>query len=142
MAKRQNFSDVQRDSAFRMNAQWLRDHKVSGVEIVETFRPLRQEGKVYYCENCLFCHTSREYFDVDHVVSDRNFRIWDKHTDAREAINMAILCKSLERGDLGCNQCKGAKDWVPSYRGLAFTRQDMDMNYTPVHERPFDWARS
>jgi hypothetical protein len=39
------------------------------------------------------------------------------------------LRRPLERGDLGCNQCKGAKDHVPSYRGLAFSRQDIDMNY-------------
>lgn len=47
MATRQNFSGVQRDSAFSCNAQWLRDHKVSGVEIAEAFRTLRQAGQMY-----------------------------------------------------------------------------------------------
>jgi hypothetical protein len=45
-------------------------------------------------------------------------------------------------GYLGCNQSKGSRNYVPSYRGLAFTHQEIDMNYVPVHERPFDWARA
>jgi hypothetical protein len=142
MAKRQNFSPVQRRSAFEANAQWLRDHRVTGVEIMEAFQALRQAGEIYYCENCLFSHTSQRYFDVDHLVPDRSFRLWGKHEEAREAINMVILCKSLGEGDLGCNQSKGSKNYVPSYRGLAFSKQDIDMNYVPVHERPFDWALS
>jgi hypothetical protein len=142
MVTRQNFSAVQRESAFRCNAHWLRDHRVTGVEIIEALQALRQAGQIYYCENCLFCHSSQEYFDVDHLVPDHSFKVWNKHPDAREAINMFILCKSLERGDLGCNQSKGARNYVPSYRGLAFSRQDIDMNYFPVHDRPFDWART
>jgi hypothetical protein len=142
MATRQNFSGVQRRSAFEANAEWLQRHRVSGVEIAEPFRALHAAGKIYYCENCLFCHTERKFFDVDHLVPDRSFREWGKHSDARETINMVILCKSRIQGDLGCNQSKGSRNYVPSYRGLAFTHQEIDMNYVPVHERPFDWARA
>ena len=140
MAVRQNFSASQRDSAFETNADWLRHHKVTGVELALAFEPLRRLGQVYYCENCLFCHTDRRYFDIDHLVSDRSFRVWGKHEDARNAINMVVLCKSRERGDLGCNQSKGARMLVPKNRGLAFTRADLDMNCFPVRQRPNDWT--
>ena len=106
MATRQNFSERQRQSAFQANAEWLRDHRVSGVELAMAFEPLRHLGQVYYCENCLFCHSDQAHFDIDHLVPDRSFRIWQKHVDARDAINMVVLCKSRERGDLGCNQPK------------------------------------
>lgn len=137
---RQNFTKAQRDSAFAANAAWLQRHRVDGVQIIESCESYRQAGQIYYCENCLFCHTDREYFDVDHLVPDRSFRMWEKHADARQPINMIILCKSRVRGDYGCNQSKGSSTLVPQHRGLAFTRADLDMNYVPVHERPFDWA--
>jgi hypothetical protein len=140
MATRQNFSVPQRDSAFQANSDWLRHHKVSGVDLALAFDPLRKLGQVYYCENCLFCHTDRAYFDVDHLVSDRSFRVWGRHEEARYAGNMVILCKSRERGDLGCNQSKGARMLVPAGRGLAYTRADLDMNCFPVRERPKDWT--
>ena len=140
MASRQNFSASQRNSAFDTNGDWLRHHKVTGVELALAFEPLRRLGQVYYCENCLFCHTDRRYFDIDHLVSDRSFRVWGKHEDARNAINMVVLCKSRERGDLGCNQSKGARMLVPKNRGLAFTRADLDMNCFPVRQRPNDWT--
>jgi hypothetical protein len=140
MATRQNFSSMQRNSAFEANADWLRNHKVSGVDMALAFEPQRKLGQVYYCENCLFCHTDRAYFDVDHLVSDRNFRIWGRHEEARYAGNMVILCKSRERGDLGCNQSKGARMLVPKDRGLAYTRADLDMNCHPIRSRPKDWT--
>lgn len=140
MATRQNFSPSQRDSAFAANADWLRHHKVSGVDLALAFDPLRRLGQVYYCENCLFCHTDRSFFDVDHLVSDRSFRVWGRHEEARYAGNMLILCKSQRLGDLGCNQAKGARMLVPRNRGLAFTRADLDMNCFPVRERPKDWT--
>ena len=140
MANRQNFSPAQRQSAFEANAHWLRDHRVDGVELALNFDPLRKQGLVYYCENCLFCHTDRAFFDVDHLVSDRNFRIWWKHIEARDPINMVILCKSRERGDLGCNQSKGAKMFVPAERGLAYSRRDLDMNCIPLHDRPNEYG--
>ena len=142
MSRRQNFNDPQRQSAFEMNAQWLRDHRVTGVELALAFEPLRRRGLVYYCENCLFCHSDQSYFDIDHLVPDRNFRIWQKHLDAREAINMVVLCKSLKRGDYGCNQSKGSRLFVPRGKGLAFSRADLDMNCFPVRERPFDHVAS
>jgi len=141
MSTRQNFSPAQRRSAFETNAEWLQKHRVDGVDLALAYDPLRKLGQVYYCENCLFCHTDRKYFDVDHLVSDRNFRIWEKHVDARNPINMVILCKSLERGDLGCNQSKGASMFVPPDRGLAYKRADLDMNCVPVRERPFEYRR-
>ncbi|HWA17258.1 MAG TPA: hypothetical protein VG817_12550 [Gemmatimonadales bacterium] len=140
MATRQNFSAIQRDSAFEANADWLKNHKVSGIDLALAYEPQRKLGQVYYCENCLFCHTDRSYFDVDHLVSDRNFRVWGRHEEARYAGNMVILCKSRVRGDLGCNQSKGARMLVPPGRGLAYTRADLDMNCFPVRERPKDWT--
>jgi hypothetical protein len=138
MAVRQNFSGTQRESAFRANAEWLRDHRVTGVELALAFESLRRQAKVQYCENCLFCHTDRAYFDIDHLVSDRSFRLWEKHAEARSAVNMVVLCKSRVLGDLGCNQSKGSRLFVPRERGLAFSRPDIDMNCFPVRERPFD----
>jgi hypothetical protein len=139
---RQNFSQAQRDSAFQMNAKWLAEHRVDGVEMTLAAEPLRKAGLVYYCENCLFCHTDRSYFDVDHLVPDRSFRVWGKHVDARQAINMLILCKSKESGDNGCNQCKGAKSLVPRSRGLAYTHSELDLNWTPLADRPWEWTGS
>jgi hypothetical protein len=141
MSNRQNFSPVQRQSAFAANAEWLRDHRVDGVEIEERYRHLRERGEIYYCENCLFCHTDPSFFDVDHLVPDRSFRVWGVHADARSAINMVILCKSVRRGDFGCNQSKGSSHYVPESRGLAFSRAHLDMNYVRLNERPFDWAK-
>ena len=135
---RQDFSQAQRDSAFKANAEWLSQHKVDGITLVLAAEPLRKAALVYYCENCLFCHTDRGYFDVDHLVPDRSFRVWGKHIDARHAINMLILCKSQATGDYGCNQCKGAKSLVPRSRGLAYTHSEMDLNCTPLSERPWE----
>jgi hypothetical protein len=140
MATRQNFSDAQRQSAFTCNSLWLKEHTVSGIEILPQFEGFRQAGLVIYCENCLFCHTDRQYFDVDHLVPDQKFRIWGKHPEARVPENMMILCKSVKEGDLGCNQCKGSGERVPRHRGLAFTNSSIDMNSVPVHDRPFIWT--
>jgi len=137
MGTRQNFTEAQRDSAFRMNALWLRDHSVTGVDLAMAFEPLRRRGAVHYCENCLFSRTDRKYFDIDHLVPDRSFRVWKKHSDARNPVNMVVLCKSVLRGDLGCNQSKGAGLFVPRQRGLAFSHPELDMNCFPVRERPF-----
>jgi hypothetical protein len=136
MATRMNFSEPQRLSAFDANAGWLRAHRVDGVELSLEFAPLRAQGLVYYCENCLFCHTAKAYFDVDHMVSDSSFKAWGKHEDGRNPMNMVILCKSLQRGDLGCNQSKGAGQFVPKARGLAVTHPERDMNCIPFAERP------
>jgi len=138
MTVRQNFDPNQRRSALENNAWWLRDHRVDGVELALAFEALRRAGAVYYCENCLFCHTDAAYFDVDHLVPDRDFRVWQKHQDARDPLNMAVLCKSVRAGDRGCNQSKGAKAHVPRDRGLAFSCPDLDMNCVPLRQRPFE----
>ena len=137
---RMNFTPDQRDSAFRANAEWLQKHKVDGVQVVLAAEPLRAAGQLYYCENCLFCSTERAHFDVDHLVADRSFRLWGRHAEARSPINMMILCKSTARNDFGCNQTKGARLYVPHGRGLAYTRADLDLNWTPVRERPFPFT--
>jgi hypothetical protein len=140
VSNRQNFSDQQRQSAYQHNAQWLMQHKVDGVEIALEFQSQRAAGLVYYCENCLFCHTDRSYFDVDHLVPDQQFKLWNKHLAAKDAVNMIILCKSRQRGDLGCNQSKGARLYVPARRGLAHTLRTNDMNCCPLRDRPFTWV--
>jgi hypothetical protein len=137
---RQNFTPEQRRSAFQANARWLSDHNVDGIWIAEGYEHLRRSGLICYCENCLFCHTDQSYFDVDHLVPDSQFKAWGKHVEARDSINMVILCKSIEKGSLGCNQCKNASLWVPRLRGLAFTRQVLDMNCYPLKDRPFRWV--
>ena len=140
MATRQNFSPEQRASALLENRNWLRDHKVDGVQLTPNGEALRRQGLVYYCENCLFCSTDVARFDVDHFVPDRTFRLYGRHEEARFAVNMAVLCKSREAGELGCNQTKGARLWVPHGRGLAYTRKDEDLNWTPVGDRPFPFS--
>jgi hypothetical protein len=140
MAKRMNFTEAQRQSAFDCYAQYLMRYTVDGILIQEAFEHLRQQGRIYYCQNCLFCHTDQIYFDVDHLVPDRSFRLWGKHPHARDPVNMIILCKSRQKGDLGCNQSKGANNNVPKRRGLAFTHPNDDMNCYPVMQRPFIWT--
>jgi hypothetical protein len=140
MADRQDFSQAQRFSAFHFNALHLRDHSVDGIYIAEAYLDLQRAGLIFYCENCLFCHTDQSYFDVDHLVPDRMFRIWGKHHQSPAAVNMMILCKSRQRGDLGCNQSKGGRDCVPPHRGLAFTLANLDMNCYPIKDRPFIWT--
>lgn len=137
MATRMNFDARQRESAFRENANWLRSRRVDGIELALAYEPLRLEGRVYWCENCGFCHTDQEWFDIDHFVPDREMREGPRHTDAALPENMAVLCKSRNEGDLGCNQSKGARLFVPRDRGLAITHPELDMNCIPVRERPF-----
>lgn len=74
MTTRNNFTQAQRDSALQVNAQYVRSHRVDVVAIADSFLELQRAGIIYYCENCLFCHTDAAYFDVDHVVPDRLFR--------------------------------------------------------------------
>jgi hypothetical protein len=136
MATRQNFSEQQRQSAFAANAMWLRDHRVTGVELALAFEPLRHRAQVYYCENCLFCHSDQAYFDIDHLVPDRSFRIWQKHVDARDPINMVVLCKSTERGERGCNESRG--ELVYSQEQDFYSRQDLD-ELLPPGRRPHEY---
>ena len=137
---RMNFNEAQRLAAFECNAMWLKDHDVDGVFIALAYEGLRRKGQIYYCENCLFCHTDRNYFNVDHLVPDLRFKQWGKHHLARDARNMAILCYSRQKRDYGCNQSKSANYYVPRRRGLAFSHPEIDMNCYPVSERPFEWA--
>jgi hypothetical protein len=60
--------------------------------------------------------------------------------EARSAV--VILCKSTAKNDLGCNQTKGSRLFVPHGRGLAYTRADLDLNWTPIRDRPFPFTAS
>jgi hypothetical protein len=139
-ATRQNFTKLQRDSAFDRNREWLQKSRVDGIEIALNYEHLRTQGKIIYCENCLFCHEDEAFFDVDHLVPDKKFLLWGKHAEARAPVNMIILCKSQVKGDLGCNQSKWMNDYVPPMRGLAWTRCLIDMNCYPIKSRPFIWT--
>ncbi|WPP49120.1 hypothetical protein [Catalinimonas niigatensis] len=134
---RQNFSQAQKDQAFHYNALSLCKGE-DGIEIAESYRHLI--GHIYFCENCLFCHTDRRYFNVDHLAPDRLLRGTGRPSAI--AINAVLLCTSLQRGDGGCNQAKGAKPFVPVTRGLAYTHREEDMNYIPLQERPFSYAKN
>ena len=140
MTQRNNFSQAQRESALHTNAQWLRSHRVDGIDIAISFEQFQLTGSIFYCENCLFCHRDTGYFDVDHLVPDKVFRDWGRQHQSTAAVNMMILCKSRQRGDLGCNQSKGGNFYVPHNRGLAYTLRDLDMNCTPLKDRPFHWT--
>ena len=129
---RQEFSDALKDDVFRYNGM-NNIGTVDGVWIIESQQAARLRGEVYYCENCKFCHTDRAFFDVDHLVPDKQMQ--GSHHASNVAINAVILCKSLARGDRGCNQTKGSKNWPPPGAGLAHTRPDDDMNCHPVQTR-------
>ena len=139
---RVNFTGAQRTSALAANARWLKDHKVDGIEMIVSLEQLRQAGVVYYCENCLFCHTNVQYFDVDHVVADSLLLAWGRQSRSGMPENMAVLCKSVSKGDFGCNQTKSARIYVPVGRGLAFSHPELDMNCVPIADRPFTWAKN
>lgn len=140
MSGRNNFTPAQRDSAFFCNADYLRNHSVDGIYIALAYENLHRGGFIYYCENCLFCHNDRSYFDVDHLVPDSLMKHWGKPQQSAVAVNMMILCKSRQSGDLGCNQSKGSRLHVPSKRGLAYTMPALDMNCCPLKDRPFLWT--
>lgn len=128
---RQEFSKTLKDLTFENNARDL-IRGVSGVNINETSQADRLAGRVYYCENCKFCHTDRMYFDIDHLVPDAQMRgsgpsnVWH---------NAIVLCKSYEAGARGCNQTKGGRNWPPPNAGLARTRPELDLNWTPMRDR-------
>ncbi len=123
---RQNFSRTTRDDAFLWNAR-ANIGVIDGIAIEEQYMPQKEAGLIYWCENCKFCHTDRMYFDVDHLVPDRQMR--GSSNAANTAINAVILCKSYEAGARGCNQAKGARLWPPPGAGLAYTRRELDMNW-------------
>ncbi|MEM6844152.1 MAG: hypothetical protein AAF632_18135 [Bacteroidota bacterium] len=134
---RDDFKKKQKQEAFRYNALDLQRGRVDGVEIAENYRHLI--GMIYHCENCGFYHKEKRYFNVDHLVPDRLLRGTGRPSAI--AINAIILCTSIHLGDKGCNQTKGARPFVPTGRGLAYTRQAEDMNYIPLNERPFSYAK-
>lgn len=140
MSGRNNFTPQQRDSAYMANANWLMSHSVDGIYIALAYEHLQRAGLIYYCENCLFCHSDRGYFDVDHLVPDKVLKVWGKQQQSTAAVNMLILCKSRQSGDLGCNQSKGSKLHVPRHRGLAYALRNLDMNCYPLKDRPFTWT--
>jgi hypothetical protein len=129
---RQNFSRPLRDTVLRWNATEL-IHVVSGIMIVETHIADKERGLIQFCENCKFCQTDRAYFDVDHLVPDREMRGSGRRSDVVE--NAVVLCKSYEKGARGCNQTKGGRLWPPPDAGLARTRPELDLNWMPMHLR-------
>ncbi|MGB3245118.1 MAG: hypothetical protein WBB25_11325 [Sulfitobacter sp.] len=129
---RQNFSPAMRGEVFRWNAIAVIG-RIDGVNIDEQQQDARKQGLIYYCENCKFCHTDRMYFDVDHLVPDVQFRGTGRPSNS--PINAVVLCKSYESGARGCNQTKGGRNWPPPGAGLAITRKELDMNWTPIHLR-------
>ncbi|MFT6169841.1 MAG: hypothetical protein ACJAR9_001965 [Celeribacter sp.] len=129
---RQNFPKPLRDEIFKYNAADLIGY-VSGIRIDERHQADKRLGRIYYCENCKFCHTDKMYFDIDHLVPDKQF-----HGTGRPSngwINAIVLCKSYEKGARGCNQTKGSRNWPPPNAGLARTRPELDMNYAAMIER-------
>lgn len=129
---RSEFRDPQKELAYRLNAR-RNVGFVDGVWIVESQQDAKLRGEIYFCENCKFCHTDRAYFDVDHLVPDKQFR--GSANASNVDINAVILCKSLVKGDRGCNQTKGSKNWPPPGVGLAYSRAEEDMNYCPIGDR-------
>lgn len=129
---RQNFSKAMRDEIFKWNATDLIGH-VSGIRIDDRHQEDKRKGRIYYCENCKFCHTDKMYFDVDHLVPDKQFRGTGKRSNVW--FNAIVLCKSYEKGARGCNQTKGGRNWPPPGAGLARSRPELDMNYADMIER-------
>ena len=134
---RQNFTPSQKEDAFLFNARDLRLH-VSGIEIAEGYRHMI--GRIYYCVNCMVCNTDKRFFNVDHLAPDRLLRGTGR--ESAIAINAVVLCSSVRKGDKGCNLTKGARPFVPVGSGLAYTRSSEDMNYIPIGERPFPYAKN
>jgi hypothetical protein len=134
MSKRSEFTSAGKASALRANAA-ANVGNIDGVWISEQWYEQKRAGMIYYCENCKFCHTDPEYFDVDHFVPDQEFKRSGSVNASNVAINMGILCKSQRRGDNGCNQRKGSKLDPPPRSGLAFTRSEIDMNCCPLSLR-------
>ncbi len=129
---RQNFSKILRDEVFKWNAATLMGG-VSGVRIDERYQKDREQGLMYYCENCKFCHTDKKYFDIDHLVPDKQMQGTGRPSNIWQ--NAIVLCKSYEAGTRGCNQTKGSANWPPPGVGLARSRRDLDLNYADMHER-------
>ncbi|QHQ35085.1 hypothetical protein [Algicella marina] len=129
---RQNFTPKQRDEIFKWNAADL-IHSVSGIMIDERYIRHKEQGLVYFCENCKFCQIDRMYFDIDHLVPDVQLRGTGHRSNI--PLNAIVLCKSYETGARGCNQTKGGKLWPPPNAGLARTRPDLDLNYMDIHLR-------
>ncbi|RPJ55395.1 MAG: hypothetical protein EHM23_26345 [Acidobacteria bacterium] len=134
MARQGNFADYSRESAYEHN-RLANVGSVSGVWISEEHQGARLRGEIYYCENCKFCHTDRQYFDVDHLVPLAEFRASGSQSAPHIALNTQVLCKSLKKGDGGCNQRKGSRLHPPRGAGLAFSCPDIDMNCMPLHLR-------
>ena len=130
---RDNFYHFQRDDVFKANAQ-RNIGNVDGIWVQEANIPDQEKGRVIWCENCKFCHTDRAYFDIDHLVPDKQFRDGTRGP-SNVIINAIVLCKSLKTGDRGCNQTKGSRIFPPPLTGLAYSRKDEDMNCMPVHLR-------
>lgn len=129
---RQEFGDPLRDEVFRWNAA-TNIGSVTGIMIDERYQDDKRAGRIFYCENCKFCHTDRKYFDIDHLVPDAEMRGSGRPSNI--PLNAIVLCKSYEKGARGCNQTKGARLYPPPNAGLARTRPELDLNYMPMHLR-------
>ena len=134
MARKGDFKKRSRESALLAN-RLSNTGSIAGIWIATAYEGLQSQGLIYYCENCKFCHTDRKYFDVDHLVPLAEFNATNSPNAPNIALNMVVLCKSLEKGDYGCNQRKGSQLEVPGGSGLAITYADIDMNCMPFHLR-------
>ena len=139
MVKRDNFSQSQRDAAFKANADevsvlWRDEFPKSGTPH-------------YMCEHCRFVHARRDYFEVDHLVSCLEGGTANRQTVERIAAIEAELAKPLDKQDIGllalanlnsqvlcrgCNQGKKGSgprpDDIPAACGYAWAKRDEDMN--------------
>jgi len=129
---RQEFTPAQKELIFWHNAHSL-IRVVSGIEIAESHLERLRLGQIYFCENCKFCQTDRRYFDIDHLVPDKEMRGTGRASNI--LLNGIVLCKSYETGARGCNQTKGASLYPPPDAGLARTRPHLDLNYLPMIDR-------
>ena len=73
------------------------------------------------------------YFDIDHLVPDAQMQGTGRSSNVWH--NAIVLCKSYEAGSRGCNQTKGGRNWPPPDAGLARTRKELDLNWTPMRDR-------
>ena len=84
---RQNFSGTFRDHFKRLNGR-RNIGSVPGVQIDDRNQSERLAGAIMFCENCKFCHTNPQYFDVDHLVPDAQIQGTGQSSNITESDQM------------------------------------------------------